>query len=81
MVARYMEAVAVLEKGGISREALAREKANLYDQLAQLNREIRSVRKKLKMCTEILEKMPNMEKNIRRIELKQEKRHTHRKQR
>ena len=72
-VARYMEAVAVLEKGGMSREALAREKADLYNQLAQLNREIRSVRKKLKMCTEILKKMPNMEKNIRRIELKREK--------
>ena len=72
-VAHYMEAISVLEKGGISREALAREKADLYNQLAQLNREIRSVRKKLKMCAEILEKMPNMEKNIRRIELKQER--------
>ena len=53
--ARYMEAVAVLEKSGVDRETLKQEKAGLYDQLAQVNREIRDVWKKLKMCAEIKE--------------------------
>ena len=61
---RYAEAVAVLEKAGVDRETLKQEKAGLYNQLAELNREIRSVRKKLKMCTEIRVKAPKIERDI-----------------
>ena len=62
--AKYSEAVAVLEKSGIDRAALRQEKAELYDQLAEVNREIRDVRKKLKMCAEIQERLPIIKRDI-----------------
>jgi len=39
--ARYMEAVAVLERCGIPRDRLMTEKAEIYEQLAEINRQIR----------------------------------------
>ena len=71
--ARYTEAVRVLEKSGIPRERLTAEKANLYEKLAMLNRQIRAERKKLAMCKEILAKMPQMERNIQKTEREREK--------
>ena len=50
---RYMEAVAVLEKCGIPRDRLMTEKAEIYEQLAEINRQIRAERKKLALCREI----------------------------
>ena len=47
---KYMEAVKQLEKCGISAERLTEEKAEIYEQLASLNREIRAERRKLKLC-------------------------------
>ena len=67
-VLRYLEAVAVLEKAGIDPEALRREKAGLYNELAEINREIRDVRKKLKMCEKIKERAPKMEQDIQKQE-------------
>ena len=69
---RYMEAAATLEECGIPRERLSTEKAELYDQLAEVNRQIRAERKKLKMCREITGEMPKMEKEINTIEKKKE---------
>ena len=66
--ARYVEAVAMLEKAGIDRNALKQEKAGLYNQLAEVNREIRNVRKKLKMCVEIKERAPIIQRDIRKME-------------
>ena len=70
---RYMEAVRVLEQSGIPRERLTAEKADLYEKLAMLNRQIRAERKKLVMCKEILAKMPQMERNIQKTEREREK--------
>ena len=53
--ARYMEAVAVLEGCGVPRERLTAEKAEIYEQVAEVNRQIRSERKKLALCRDILE--------------------------
>ena len=66
--ARYTQAVKTLEKSGISRERLAAEKAELYENLAQLNRRIRAERKKLAMYREIQEKMLQMERDIQTTE-------------
>ena len=65
---RYMEAVAVLEQCGVPRERLTVEKAELYEQLAQVNREIRIARKKLALCMEIQDRLPQMERSIQNIE-------------
>jgi len=66
--ARYMEAVKTLENCGISKDALAEEKAELYERLSGINRQIRVERKKLTMCREINGEMPKMQKEINHIE-------------
>ena len=69
--ARYEKAVGVLEKSGVSKEYLAAEKADVYEQLAQLNRQIRAERKKLEMCREIRDNAPGMRRDIRKTEGKE----------
>ena len=51
--AQYAEAKATLDACGISRQALTEEKADIYEQLAQLNKQIRAERQKIKLCREI----------------------------
>ena len=65
---RYVEAAAVLEQCRIPRDRLLAEKADVYEQLAQVNREIRSARKKLTQCQEIQNRLPQMEQAIKKIE-------------
>ena len=65
---QYMEAAAVLERCGIPRERLTAEKAELYEQLAQVNWEIHAARKKLALCREIQDRLPQMERSIQNIE-------------
>ena len=65
---RYLEAVAVLERCPTPRERLLEEKAGVYEQLAQVNREIRAARKKLALCQEIQNHLPRMEQAIGKIE-------------
>ncbi len=65
---RYMEAEAVLERSGVPREQLTAEKAAIYEQLAQVNADIRTARKKLALCKEIQNRLPQMEQTIRNIE-------------
>ena len=69
--ARYMEAVAVLERCPVPRERLAEEKAELYQRLAEINRQIRAERKKLALCRKIQENLPRMEREINQIETKE----------
>ena len=69
---RYMEAVAVLEKCGIPKERFMIEKAEIYEQLAEINRQIRAERKKLALCREIQSRLPQIEKEIEKIETKDE---------
>ncbi len=69
---RYLEAVAALEKCGIPRDRLTSEKAEIYEQLAEINRKIRAERKKLALCREIQSRLPQMEHDIQKIEMKDE---------
>ncbi|MBS6641717.1 MAG: relaxase/mobilization nuclease domain-containing protein [Clostridiaceae bacterium] len=62
--AQYMDAVAALERCGIPREHLAEEKAVLYQQLMEINREIRLARQKISMCKTIERNRPQMERDI-----------------
>ena len=65
---QYMAATALLEHSGIPRERLIAEKAEVYEQLAELNRDIRAERQKLKLCREIQKQVPVMEQDIQRTE-------------
>lgn len=72
---RYMEAVSALEQCGIPPERLMAEKAELYERLAQVNRNIRTVRKQLELCEEIQDRLPQMEQTIERIEFREQEKH------
>ena len=80
-LARYMDAMAVLEQCPIPKEQLTAEKADVYRQLAELNRQIRAERKKLALCREIREHQPRMEQEIQKIETKDEVIHDDRRRR
>ena len=72
---RYMEAAAVLEQCGIPQDRLATEKVKLYEQLAQINHNIRAVWKKLELCQEIQDQLPQMEQTIEKIESREHEKH------
>ncbi len=62
--ARYMDAVAAIEKSGIPKEQIIREKAGLYEALANISADIRAVRKEIALCDEIVGSVPRMKKDI-----------------
>lgn len=62
--AQYVEAKATLDTCDISRQALTEEKADIYEQLAQLNKQIRAERKKIKLCREIADSAAKMQQDI-----------------
>ena len=70
----------IQEKCGISAERLTEEKAEIYEQLASLNREIRAERRKLKLCQEIRQQIPAMEQDIQNTDehQKEVQEHEHR---
>ena len=68
--ARYRDAVSALEQCGIHREQLMAEKAELYRQLADVNREIRQARKEISLCETIERNRPQMEHDIHVAEAK-----------
>ena len=68
---RYMDAVATLERCPIPRGRLVAEKVDLYQQLAEVNRQIRAEKKKLALCREICARLPQMEQEINQIEAKE----------
>lgn len=76
--ARYAEASALLDGCGVPRERLTAEKAELYRQLAELNRSIRAERKKLAMCKEVMERAPKMKQSIEHLESKEVSHDEHR---
>ncbi len=80
--ARYTEAVSVLGKCAIPRDRLMKEKAEIYEQLAEINQQIRAERKKLALCREIQSRLPRMEQDIHKIETREnEVRHNERRRR
>ena len=72
---RYMEARTILEQCGIPLERITAEKAELYEQLAQVNREIRAARKKLALCKEIQDRLSQMERTIEKMESREAENH------
>lgn len=68
--AKYMDAVDVLEKAGVSSDQLKYEKAAAYEAVAEVNREIRAVRKQIALCDEITMNIPQIEKEINSVERK-----------
>ena len=72
-LARYQAAKELLDQCPISRERLTEEKAVLYRQLAEVNREIRATRKQLTLCREIQNHVPQMERDIQAAEDRLEK--------
>ncbi len=62
--AQYAEAKALLDTCGISREQLAKEKAETYEAVAEVNREIRMVRKEIAMCEEVAGVVPSIDRQI-----------------
>ena len=77
---QYMKAVKLLEDSGIPREVLKKEKAEVYEQLSEVNRKIRAEREKLKLCREICRQTPVMEQDIQKTEehQKEVREHEHR---
>ncbi len=65
---QLLEGEKILEESGISREALAAEKAELYDQLARINQELRAVKKELAMCQELQAQADKMREDIEKTE-------------
>lgn len=66
--AEYDDAKEVLDTCGIPREVLLAEKADLYEQLVQVNQQIRQERWKLKQCKELSETAVIMQRDIDRVE-------------
>ena len=62
--AQYAEAKALLDSCGISRQDLTAEKADIYEQLAQLNKQIRAERQKIKLCREIADSAAVMQRDV-----------------
>jgi len=63
-----LEAEKILAESGFSVEDLASEKSELYNQLAQINREIRAVKQEIKMCQENQAHAETMQKDIEEAE-------------
>ena len=63
--ARHMDAEAVLDNSGIPRNILAKEKAETYQALADINREIRELRTNISLCRDIRHNTPQMAKDIK----------------
>ena len=66
--ARYMDAVDVLEKSGVPLEQLKAEKAAAYEAVAEVNRDIRAIRKQIALCDEITNNIPQIEKDVHSVE-------------
>ena len=62
--AQYAEAKTMLDACGISRQVLTEEKADIYEQLAQLNKQIRAERQKIKLCREIADSAAVMQRDV-----------------
>ena len=80
-LAKYQTAKEMLDQCPISRERLMEEKATLYQQLAEVDREIRAARRQLALCREIQDHAPQMERDIQtaegRLEKPEQKREHH----
>ena len=74
--AQYAEAKAMLDACGISRQVLTEEKADIYEQLAQLNKQIRAERQKIKLCRDIADSAAAMQRDVAAQEKSQHEKET-----
>jgi hypothetical protein len=68
---RYTEAVKMLDHCGIPLTQITAEKVEIYNQLAEINREIRQLRRKLELCKKIEAEVPQIKSDIQKIENKE----------
>ena len=66
--AAYQATKKILDRCPILRERLTEEKAVLYQQLWEANREIRTARKQLALCRKIQDHAPQMERDTQAAE-------------
>ncbi len=66
--AQYMAAVEFLDSCGVPRAVLEAQKTDCYKKLADLNREIRQIRKQMKMCEEIRAETGTIDRQLQRLE-------------
>ena len=78
---RYVEATKLLDSCRESREELSQQQTELYTKLADLNRELRQLRKQIKMCEEIRTQATAMQENIREIEAPERQRQSRHRER
>ncbi|WP_258106877.1 relaxase/mobilization nuclease domain-containing protein [Christensenella minuta] len=67
----YMDAATLLDGCGMSRERLLQEKTKAYQDIADINGEIRAIRKEISLCEAIHEWTPRMERDIQSTIVKQ----------
>ena len=67
--------LALLDDHAVPQEQLTAEKGELYEQLAQVNRNIRTARKKLALCREIQSQLSQMERTAEKIESREQENH------
>ena len=77
----YVEATKLLDSCRESREELSQQQTELYTKLADLNRELRQLRKQIKMCEEIRTQATAMQENIREIEAPERQRQSRHRER
>ena len=66
--ARYLDAVDMLEKSGVPLEQFKAEKAAAYEAVAEVNLDIRAIRKQIALCDEITKNIPQIEKDVHSVE-------------
>lgn len=66
--AKYAEAEALLDKQPKSQRQLTLEKAQIYNAVAEINREIHSLRQELTLCEEVKKKLPQISRTIEKVE-------------
>lgn len=62
--AAYMDAAATLDACGVPRQRLANEKAAFYQDIADINSDMRTVKNDIALCEAIRQRTPRMEKDI-----------------
>ena len=66
--AKYAEAEALLDKQPKSLRQLALEKSDNYNAVAEINREIHSLRQELTLCEEVEKKLPQISRSVEKVE-------------
>lgn len=66
-VERYMEAMGILERTNTSIDALTKEKAETYQALADINREIRELRSDVSLCNDIVKTLRKWKKTYKQL--------------